>query len=80
MNEDKFLKYNDSLYNIRVNYLKSHKNTLEKDFIAWELKNYEFEKLLEISRFENMHQLVTNKKDFIVSGQFPDPYISLDFY
>jgi thiol-disulfide isomerase/thioredoxin len=79
LNKDKFLKYNDSLYNIRVNYLKSYKNTLEKDFIAWELKNYEFEKLLEISRFENMHQSVTNKKDFIVSEQFPDPYISLDF-
>ena len=78
-NEAKFLKLNDSLFNLRVKFLKNNKKTLEKEFVTWEMKNFEVEKLLGISRFERIHQSETNNKNFKVSKQFPNPYTLLDF-
>lgn len=79
MDEENFLKTNEALYNSKIKFLKSYKNSLEKDFVEWELKNLKIEKLLRISRFERMHQLAVNDKNFKVSSQFPDPYSSMDF-
>jgi thiol-disulfide isomerase/thioredoxin len=77
--EERFLKLNDSLYNLRVEFLNNNKKTLETKFVTQELKTFEIEKLLGVSRYEKMHQDETDNKSFKVSSLFPNPYTSLDF-
>jgi len=78
LDEAKFVKLTDSLYNLRLNLFNKYKNDFDKDFLFIEYENIQTDYLLKFTDFEGIHRFVTGDKDFKVSDTFFNPYDSID--
>jgi len=74
LNESSFLKLMDSIYQLNKNLFSNHKKEFDRDFIFIESKSLLYKNLTIISSFENLHRLVSGKKDFKTSKNFPNPF------
>ncbi len=78
LDENAFLKLNDSVYNLKFDHLKNA-GKLDAEFAYLEQKTLEFNQLDQIASYQSMHRYVTKNQDFVVSASYPDPFKNINF-
>lgn len=80
LDEEEFLNYVNSTYNLSLDLFNNNKQNFDKDFLKLEFEYLKIGYLSKISGYEFYHGHITNNKDFVVSDNFPNPFkdINLD--
>ncbi len=80
LNETDFLKLNDSIYQVSIDFLNQHKNELDKDFYLIREASLKYDKLNRIFYYETYNRDYFKKNDnFKVSENYPNPFEKIDF-
>lgn len=77
LNEIDFLKLTDSLFNVQKKILDENIN-LDNDFYFIEFKSLEFRKFDKYLSFQGIKRIVTKNKDFEVSENYPNAFLTID--
>ncbi len=78
LNENSFLRLNDSIYQVFIDFLKPFKDSLDKDFYFLMTQTWKYEKLDRIMDYKLFNKYYFKKKDFKLSANYPDPYDSIN--
>lgn len=76
LGEKQFMILNDSLYRVKLNFLKKHK--VSKYFLEIENKSIEYDYLNLIATYPLYKRYFTKDKKFTVSPVYPKPFENLD--
>ncbi|MBO6515125.1 MAG: TlpA family protein disulfide reductase [Bacteroidia bacterium] len=74
--ENRFLKTQDSIYQLRKAFIAEH--DLPKDFLFDETNKNDYGYWSSLAMYESIHQFFTKNDSFSVSPNFPDPFASID--
>lgn len=74
LSEDKLLKYSDSMFNAKMNFLNSDKN-LESDFKEYETFSIKCDKSYFLYKYSRDISHFKGDKDYTVSKDFPKPFV-----
>lgn len=77
LDEKNFLTQTDSIYSIRKDFLKSHKN-LDTDFYKYESFKIEYDRTKKLLAYKNWRGEFIKDTTFRVSKKFPYPFENID--
>ncbi len=77
-NEAAFLKFSDSIYNLKLTLFNQYKKKLNAEFAKLELVDLHSELRRKWYNYPSMHGFLTEDKTFKVSTDFPNPFKDID--
>lgn len=77
LEEEDFLSFVDSIYNLHIDLFNQNKQNFDKDFAKLEFNYLKITYQLKLADYESMHRFLTNNQTFSVSNKFPNPFADI---
>jgi len=78
LDENRFLKDADSIYQIKLDFLNKHKDSLNEEFYFIEYNDIKYGYLNKIAQYEALKRFVMDNNEFTVSVNYPNPFNKVD--
>jgi len=79
LEENEFLNFVDSIYQLKLELFNKHKQNFDEDFLKLEAESLKTQYLTKIAQYIPMHMYITKNNDFKVSNDFVDPFKDNNF-
>lgn len=79
LEENEFLNFVDSIYNLKLEFYNKHKQNFDEVFLKLEAESLKTQYLTKIAQYIPMHMYITKNNDFKVSNDFVDPFKDINF-